>query len=703
MPWTANPLRAGSIPAPASIFSYNTGIFVNIRLPQELDYASEFLQSQVLKKRSILKVCEHFLGSDFVKSTSRIEFLEKSIKSLAYGLCLLFLLFSTGVQAQPNDNSSFYTFHNELVDAADRGDEAEVRRLLRSDNLIDSRGDFGVTALMRASLKGHEEVVELLIQSGADTDAVDLGGATALHLAARQGNESIVALLLKSDAMVDVPDNEGWTPLMRASIAKKKSLIPFLLKSGASLVKRNNLNDNALTLAIKSADKETVSLLVNTPDFTKLPIAEKEKLSKLALKKNNPDIAALFYTPPPVPLKQAAPVVIPKAAPVAVVDKPAFSFFGWFRNPPHEDAKPVPVKQKPIVADETEIQSVSIKPVTVTSAPIAAPVLPAKNAKQASPVPIIMPKPVSADKKTAVAPAVVGKAPLPAVKEVPHVVTVPMAKSALPVKEPLAPMPPVTVKKIAEPSPVASNPISYIPPKTVQQKPLPPLKAAARIEVAEAIRVPIGESVVVNPEPVYLPSSSKEIKKTLWLQLGSYASEAEAMAAFEAIKSNHSAEGVRVRVISALQQQDTSVSLRLGPVTEQDAEMLCALMKSDKVTCAVVRDFGKSTVISAKPGGYSSYVHPENRENPAIRKIGKYWVQFGTFESETAAESQRNALKSSYPALKPLSFAISAPRAGSNQNAAFRLRGGVFRSYEDASALCDSLASKGVDCIAVNE
>jgi hypothetical protein len=52
---------------------------ITIRLPLKHNDGEGFLTGQVLKKRSLLTVNEHFLGSDLSKSTSRIVFWWKSI------------------------------------------------------------------------------------------------------------------------------------------------------------------------------------------------------------------------------------------------------------------------------------------------------------------------------------------------------------------------------------------------------------------------------------------------------------------------------------------------------------------------------------------------------------------------------------------------------------------------------------------------
>jgi hypothetical protein len=149
-------------------------------------------------------------------------------------------------------------FNHTLVEAADSGDIAALRRLLRQGNPADSRAQFGITALMRAAYHGYGDMVELLLESGADPSAVDMGGITALHIAARNGKIRVVQQLLKAGVHPDLADDHGWTPLMRATMQKHAETVRFLLESGAKIEKENRWNQSALDIAAQFGDTETV-------------------------------------------------------------------------------------------------------------------------------------------------------------------------------------------------------------------------------------------------------------------------------------------------------------------------------------------------------------------------------------------------------------------------------------------------------------
>jgi len=75
----------------------------------------------------------------------------------------------------------------DLVLAAETGDLATVRRLLRAGAKVDIRNAEGRTALQAAALGGQAETLRLLLEKGADLNAKDRSDQTALMLAVRMG------------------------------------------------------------------------------------------------------------------------------------------------------------------------------------------------------------------------------------------------------------------------------------------------------------------------------------------------------------------------------------------------------------------------------------------------------------------------------------------------------------------------------------
>lgn len=115
-----------------------------------------------------------------------------------------------------------------LRDAAERGDELKVRKLLSRGTSALSVDGKGMTALMLASACGEEGCVNALLPV-SDALVGDAGGKTALMLASGNGHEGCLrALLPVSDASA-VERQFGWTALMCASWRGHGSCVSALL------------------------------------------------------------------------------------------------------------------------------------------------------------------------------------------------------------------------------------------------------------------------------------------------------------------------------------------------------------------------------------------------------------------------------------------------------------------------------------------
>jgi ankyrin repeat protein len=63
---------------------------------------------------------------------------------------------------------------------------------------------------------GHEAVVKLLLDKNADLESKDEYGQTALSWAVANDREAVVKLLLDKNA--DIESKYGWTPLPRTAM-----------------------------------------------------------------------------------------------------------------------------------------------------------------------------------------------------------------------------------------------------------------------------------------------------------------------------------------------------------------------------------------------------------------------------------------------------------------------------------------------------
>jgi ankyrin repeat protein len=70
-----------------------------------------------------------------------------------------------------------------------------IRRLIAAGADIDAQDDFGITALMNASLRDRADIVRSLLENGASANLVDCEDETALDLARREHAVNVILLL----------------------------------------------------------------------------------------------------------------------------------------------------------------------------------------------------------------------------------------------------------------------------------------------------------------------------------------------------------------------------------------------------------------------------------------------------------------------------------------------------------------------------
>lgn len=131
-----------------------------------------------------------------------------------------------------------------IIDAVDRGDTAEIARILaQSPGEIAAVDDPSI----RMGVLHHAptpEIAELLIRHGAEIDARDASGRTPLHCKAEFQSASIVRLLVQHGADVHAVDANGRTPLSANACSREPSpeIARLLIDHGATLDLRSALS-----------------------------------------------------------------------------------------------------------------------------------------------------------------------------------------------------------------------------------------------------------------------------------------------------------------------------------------------------------------------------------------------------------------------------------------------------------------------------
>ncbi len=130
-----------------------------------------------------------------------------------------------------------------IADAAQRGDLARVRELVRSGADVNAAQGDGMTALHWAADRGDAEVVGVLLLAGANVEAgTRIGQYTPLHLAARQARFEVAQALLAAGAdPMRRTTNSGVTPFHLAAASGDARLVSAMLAKGAD----PNITENA--------------------------------------------------------------------------------------------------------------------------------------------------------------------------------------------------------------------------------------------------------------------------------------------------------------------------------------------------------------------------------------------------------------------------------------------------------------------------
>jgi len=87
-----------------------------------------------------------------------------------------------------------------LIEAAVKGDNAQITKLLAAGVNVNVRDSAGGTPLAHAAWFGHVDTVKLLIEKGADLNAKKNDGGTPVLLATWNKHPEVVEILKKAGA-----------------------------------------------------------------------------------------------------------------------------------------------------------------------------------------------------------------------------------------------------------------------------------------------------------------------------------------------------------------------------------------------------------------------------------------------------------------------------------------------------------------------
>src|SRR5688572_20020582 len=150
-----------------------------------------------------------------------------------------------------------------LVDAARRGDIAQVRALLGRNVDANTPSVDGGTALHLAVQRDDAPMVDLLLRSGANAKAANRYGVTPLYIAAVNGNAAILEKLLIAGADPNTTMADGETVLMTTARTGKVDALKVLIARGADIRKQEpSKGQTALMWAAAENNAAAVKVLV---------------------------------------------------------------------------------------------------------------------------------------------------------------------------------------------------------------------------------------------------------------------------------------------------------------------------------------------------------------------------------------------------------------------------------------------------------
>jgi uncharacterized protein len=119
--------------------------------------------------------------------------------------------------------------------------------------------------MLEAVERGDAANVERLIASGAPIGQANASGQTSLLLAVQNNHLAIATRLIDAGANINAQAANQDTPWLLAGALGRTAMLRHMLPKGPDFGVRNRFGGNALIPACERAHVDTVAFLVNTP------------------------------------------------------------------------------------------------------------------------------------------------------------------------------------------------------------------------------------------------------------------------------------------------------------------------------------------------------------------------------------------------------------------------------------------------------
>jgi ankyrin repeat protein len=195
---------------------------------------------------------------------------------LVLGLSFVFVVAGQSVIGQSRVGVGSPALTASLLQAAERGDAAKVRDLLKAGFDPDAADGRGRTALTMAAIGDHIAVARLLVEAGADPDRQDDNRNNALLVSGETGSVEMLRVILRAKPDLTRTNRFGGTALIPAADRGHVAYVREILKTKIDVDHVNNLGWTALLEAVILGDggakhQEIVRLLVEARANVNLP------------------------------------------------------------------------------------------------------------------------------------------------------------------------------------------------------------------------------------------------------------------------------------------------------------------------------------------------------------------------------------------------------------------------------------------------
>ena len=185
-------------------------------------------------------------------------------------------------------STTLFAGKSDVADAAMRGDNAAVQKLLSQNADVNAPQADGATALHWAVFHGDRGLVQILVRAGAHVNAANREGSTPLWLASVNGDASILSALIEGGADPNEELPLGRTPLMIAARTGSVDAMKVLLDHGADPNAKETLRGTTpLMWAADEGHAAAVKFLIDRGADVKARSAPTERGRGPALGKSN--------------------------------------------------------------------------------------------------------------------------------------------------------------------------------------------------------------------------------------------------------------------------------------------------------------------------------------------------------------------------------------------------------------------------------